>query len=66
MSEAFQEIGPTALSRWRVYTMARELQRLAGRAAELSTKGPQCDVPLAQAQLDRMRAILGEDRESEQ
>ncbi|NBW12167.1 MAG: hypothetical protein EBR82_29470 [Caulobacteraceae bacterium] len=59
---AYQEIGPTALPRWRVYTLARELQFRAGRAAELATEGPGCDVIKAQAEIDAIRAILGADQ----
>jgi hypothetical protein len=59
MSEAFQEIGPTALARGRVHETAREIEALARVARELSTAGPRCDVARARDYLDRMRAILG-------
>ncbi len=59
MSEAFQDIGPTAPPRWQVYTAARELQALAVRAVELSTAGPRCDVAEAERVLARARALLG-------
>lgn len=60
MSDAFQDIGPTAPARWRVHTIAREIEALARVALECSTAGPRCDVPRALGQLDRMRAILGD------
>lgn len=63
MSEAYQDIGPTALPRWRVYTLARELQFRAAKAAEFATSGPGCDVAKAQAEIDEIRAILGSDPE---
>lgn len=56
---AHEEIGPTALPRWRVYNHARELQALAQQAVELSIEGPKCDVPRALGIFDRMRSILG-------
>lgn len=62
MSEAFQDIGPTAPPRWRVYEIAREIEAMAKIAAELSAKGPRCDVARAQNQLERIRAVLGPDQ----
>lgn len=59
MSDAFQDIGPTTPPRWRVYTIAREIEALARVAQECSAAGPRCDMPRAAAQLDRMRALLG-------
>ena len=59
MSEAFQDIGPSALPRWRVYELAREIEAMAKIAVELSSPGARCDVARAQRQLDRMRAVLG-------
>lgn len=56
---AYQDIGPAAPARWRVYRLARELQARAGRAAELATAGIGCDVTKAQAEIDAIRAILG-------
>jgi hypothetical protein len=60
MSEAFQDIGPTAPLRWRVYEIAREIEAMAKIAVELSGKGPHADVARAQRQLDRIRAVLGD------
>ena len=53
------DIGPSAIPRWRVYRDARELLAQAQLALELSGDGPRADVPRALAALDRMRAILG-------
>lgn len=53
------DLGPALPARGDVYAKARELRELAQLAAELSSTGPQCDVPRAAAYLDRARAILG-------
>jgi hypothetical protein len=53
------DIGPSAVARWRVYRDARELQALAALACDLAADSPRADVRRALATLDRMRAILG-------
>ncbi|MCW1985352.1 UNVERIFIED_ORG: hypothetical protein M2348_001084 [Sphingomonas sp. R1F5B] len=52
------DLGPTAPARWRVYNAARQIAALSQSAIELATEGPQCDVPRALAQLDRVRAMI--------
>lgn len=58
MSEAFQDIGPTASPRWRVHTTAREVLALAKIAVECSMGGPRCDVQRAERKLGEIRNLL--------
>jgi hypothetical protein len=60
MSEAFQDIGPTALPRFRVHTTAREVLALAKIAVDASTQGPRCDVRRAERKLGEIRDLLNE------
>ena len=55
---AYQEIGPAAPARSRVYDVAREVRTLAAQACEAATKGPRCDVRRAVQLLDQARAVL--------
>ncbi len=58
MSEAFRDIGPAALSRPVGHQLAREIGALAGIAADLTMKGPQCNVMRATDKLREARDLL--------
>jgi hypothetical protein len=56
---AWADIAPVTPSRISVYSLARRVREEVQLAMELAIDGPHCDVPRAQAHLDRARALLG-------
>lgn len=57
------ETGPVLPPRGVIYAQAREAVTLGLRAMEMAMAGPRCDLVAAQRQLDRLRAVLGAERE---
>lgn len=57
---AYHDLGPGLPSRVTVHVQARELLALAQRAVEFSGRGQTADLSLALAQLEAMRAVLGD------
>lgn len=60
MTEPYADLGRRLPSRFDVHAQARELLVMAGRALDFAGTGRSADLPRALAELDRMRAVLGE------
>lgn len=60
---AAEDIGPSVPSRGAIRFAAQEAARLSAVILEITVEGPRCDVPRAAELLEKLRAVVGPQRE---